>query len=1028
MKRVVASALLVLGAAPGFAQVVDSLEDPDPSVDGTLRFEIDNAGPGDVIDVQVGAPDAVETISLRETLVFTQDLEIDNSSVDTGVIDVLAPAGSAFLEIQDGVNVTLRDVGLSGLDSTSGDDIELGTGSLLTLDSERIQQVLTMDIVGMGALRKEGIQQIQLTGINTFEGGLTIDDGDVVGEVRSLGAGTIDLAPDASSKTARLVFESSGTDILGATGPVIADSRSGGGNAGIVKRGSGTLVVTNATIASTLDFDIEEGTLRAGATQLLNGHDFDVGPTATLELDAVAGTVASSAVLTGTGTIDVEADDLTFTADPSGFTGTFDVNDGPGAGAGDGALVLDIAATPAASLRFDATADGATFTLRDAVGVRWSGDFSGTGVFVKAGAGTTTLTGTHSQTGETRVLAGTLVGNTSNLPGDIALAGGAAVVFDQASNATYADTIRNFSAGAHTVRKLGGGVLTLAGDQTFTGTFEAIRGGLHFAHGADLTGAGLTVGNGSSGVVTTVTADFDPTGTLDNTISVNGPITFSSDAHVTVGVSSPGSGGGALRSTVFAATGAVDIQPGAVLVVEPTTGTPSAGDQWDVVTGAAVTGAFDIEQTLLFFVINQTIEGGNTVRLTLAPSGAMLETEATTSNGRVIGAQLDEFLGETFAPMSREEEYQQAITGIGVADVDGLLESVSPDDLAAGTQIQLANAQRTWRGISDRLALRRIGGVGRDEGSPRPRRTRPSVSASPTSRAAGPDGERPPREEADWQAWIEASGLFGELSSNEAREYDYVSAGPLVGADRALGEAVRLGFALSGGSYAYDTSEGDNEGDGGGVEGTVYGAYVGEPVEVLVGARAGWSRIDTERTLSVGSISDRVDGELEGEVYGVFVELTRGFDLPGAVEIAPLASLAWTGVRWDAFDESGSSPLAVRVEEQEIDSILTSLGVRLQGERRMDENIWFRPRFRALWSREWGDTEREVSGAFASAPAAGLGAFTVDGAEGPTDLGEIALGWDVGFTTNANLFFDWRGRFGDDLVENTISAGGRIVW
>ena len=1028
MKRIVAagSVLLALGATSGFAQVVTSPDDPDPSVDGTLRFEIDNASAGDVIDVQVGAPDTVEPISLRETLVFTQDLEIDNSSTDTAVIDVLAPAGSAFLEIQDGVDVTLRDVGLSGLDSTSGDDIELGTGSLLTIDSERAQQVLTMDIVGLGALRKEGIQQIQLTGINTFSGGFTIDDGDVVGEVRSLGAGTIDLAPDASSKTARLVFESSGTDTLGATGPAITDSRSSGGNAGIVKRGSGTLVVTNATIASSLDFDIEEGTLRVGATQLSNSHDFDVGPTATLELDAVAGTVASSSVLTGTGTIDVEADALTFTADPSGFTGTFDVKDGPGAGAG--ALVLDIAATPSASLRFDATADGATFTLRDAVGVRWSGDFSGTGVFVKAGAGTTTLTGTHSQTGETRVLAGTLVGNTSNLPGDIALAGGAAVVFDQASNATYADTIRNFSAGTHTVRKLGGGVLSLADDQTFTGTFEAVRGGLHFGHGADLTGAGLTVGNGSSGVVTNLTADFDPTGTLDNTVSINGPVTFSSDSRVTVGVSSADSPGDPLRNTVFAATGAVDIQPGAVLAIETTTGNPTAGDQWDVVTGSSVTGDFDVEQTLFFFSIADSIVGGNTVRLTLVPSGASLETEATTSNGRVIGAQLDAFLVPDLGPASRETEYQQAIRAIGAAEVDELLSSVSPDDLSAGTQIQLANAQRTWRGISDRLALRRIGGVGREEGSRRPRRTRPSVSASPRSNAAGRDEERAPREEADWQAWIEASGLFGELSSNEAREYDYVSAGPLVGADRALGEQARVGFALSGGGYSYETNQGGNEGDGGGVEGTVYGAYVGEPVEVLVGARAGWSRIDTERTLSVGSISDRVDGELEGEVYGVFVELTRGFDLPGAVEIAPLASLAWTGVRWDAFDESGSSPLAVRVDEQELDSVLTSLGVRLQGERRMDENIWFRPRFRALWSREWGGTEREVSGAFASAPGAGLGAFTVEGAEGPTDLGEIALGWDVGFTTNANLFFDWRGRFGDDLVENTISAGGRIVW
>ncbi|MEM9174303.1 MAG: autotransporter domain-containing protein [Myxococcota bacterium] len=1028
MKRravVFAIAWLGLLAAPASGQVVDSLEDPDPAVDGTLRFEIDNAGPGDVIDVQVGGADQINSISLRETLVFTQNLEIDNSSTDTGVIDVLAPAGSAFLEIQGGVSVILRDVGLSGSQTTSADDVDLqGATSLLTLDTERIDQVLLMDIIGLGALRKEGSAQIQLTGINTFSGGITIEDGDVVGEVRSLGTGTIDFRPDAAGEDARLVFDIAGTDTLGAAGPAITDTRSGGGTAAIVKRGSGTLVITDASIDSTLDFTIEEGTLRIGATQLTNTQDFDVGATATLEIDALAGMVSSASVLSGSGEVDVEADDLRLTADPSGFTGTFDVNDGPG---GAGSLVLDVASTPGAALTFDATADGAgtAFGFDNAVDVSWNGRFSGDGNFVKGGVGTLTLTGIHSHAGSTVVQNGTLVGNTSNLAVDVTLAVGSTLVFDQATSATYANAIS--STGAAVVRKLGGGELTLTNDQAFSGTFEAVRGGLRFGQGADLPSAGLVVGNGSTGVVTNLIADFDPTGALDNTIDIGGALDFASDARLTVGLSDQDAGGGLLRSNVFAAAGAVTVAPGAVLAVETADGVYAAGAPWDVITGASLTGTFSIEQGLFFFTINPSIEGGNTLRLTLAPSGAMLGTSASTANGRVIGDQLDRFRIAGFAPGSREEAYQQAITSLGAGDVDALLASVSPDDLAAGTQLQLANANRTWRGLSDRLALRRIGGVGRAAPERRPRRTRPSVSAS---RRIGPDAreERPPGTDSDWQAWLEAGGLFGSLASDEAKEVDYVSAGPLVGADRALGDDARLGFALSGGSTAYETSEGDNEGDGGGVEATVYGAWVGEPVEVLVGARFGWSRIDTERTLEVGSIRDRVDGELEGQVFGVFAEVSRGFDLPGRFEIAPLASVAWTGIRWDAFDEGGTSPLAVRVDEQEIDSVLTSVGVRLQGERRMDENIWIRPRLRAQWNREWGDLEREVSGVFASATAAGLGAFTVEGAESPEDHGEIAVGWDVGFTDNANLFLDWQGRFGEDLTENAISAGGRIVW
>ena len=161
---------------------------------------------------------------------------------------------------------------------------------------------------------------------------------------------------------------------------------------------------------------------------------------------------------------------------------------------------------------------------------------------------------------------------------------------------------------------------------------------------------------------------------------------------------------------------------------------------------------------------------------------------------------------------------------------------------------------------------------------------------------------------------------------------------------------------------------------------------------------------------------------------GAFLELTRGFDLPGAIEVAPLASVAWTGVRWAKFDEGGPSPLAVEVDEQEVDSILTSVGVRLAAERGMEDDLWIRPRMKVLWNREWGDVEREVGARFASDVTTGLGPFTVEGAEVPTDHAEIGVGWEVGFTDNANLFFDWQGRFGEDLVENAFSAGGRVVW
>jgi outer membrane autotransporter protein len=180
--------------------------------------------------------------------------------------------------------------------------------------------------------------------------------------------------------------------------------------------------------------------------------------------------------------------------------------------------------------------------------------------------------------------------------------------------------------------------------------------------------------------------------------------------------------------------------------------------------------------------------------------------------------------------------------------------------------------------------------------------------------------------------------------------------------------------------------------------------------------------------IQVGFTSDRADGDFEGDIFGAYAELTRGFELPGAAEIAPLASVAYTHLMWGDFDEGGVSPLRMEVDDQEIDSVVTSVGFRIAAEREMDGGLLFRPRFKVLWNHEWGDTEREVSGGFASNPTTGVGSFTVEGAEVPSDYAELSVGWEVGYAARANLFLEWDGRFAADLIENSVSVGARVAW
>ena len=138
----------------------------------------------------------------------------------------------------------------------------------------------------------------------------------------------------------------------------------------------------------------------------------------------------------------------------------------------------------------------------------YAGVISGTGSVEKTGAGALVLTGANSYTGGTLVSAGSLIGNTTSLQGNVV--DNATLVFDQATDGTFAGAI----SGTGNVVKQGDGVLTLSGsnsysggttiaDGTLQGTTSSLQGNivdnavLVFDQAGDGTFAGNITGSGT---------------------------------------------------------------------------------------------------------------------------------------------------------------------------------------------------------------------------------------------------------------------------------------------------------------------------------------------------------------------------------------------------------------------------------------------------------------------------------------------------------------------------------------------------
>lgn len=173
--------------------------------------------------------------------------------------------------------------------------------------------------------------------------------------------------------------------------------------------------------------------------------------------------------------------------------------------------------------------------IGDATSTTFSGTIQGTGNLRKVGAGTLTLTGANTYSGQTFVNAGTLMGTTVGIQGNVF--NDSAVVFDQSFLGTYAGNMD----GGGSLTKNGGGTVILAGFNTYTGGTTVNAGTLQgdpfslpgnilnnaslvFDHSFDSLYDGVVSGSGS----------FTKQGT--GTLQLTGANTYTGSTFVNAGI------------------------------------------------------------------------------------------------------------------------------------------------------------------------------------------------------------------------------------------------------------------------------------------------------------------------------------------------------------------------------------------------------------------------------------------------------------------------------------------------------------
>ncbi len=423
-------------------------------------------------------------------------------------------------------------------------------------------------ISGAGRVVKSGWGTLELTGTNTFGGGMTVTDGTLrVTRDANLGAAAGGLTLDRgtlatagafdTSRTVRLeqfgIIDVQGGTTLGLNGRVSGNGvllKQGGGTLALsgandyggtyidngvlrigrdANLGSGELVFFGGALATTATFDMSRAVI------LMQTAGIDVAADTALGLN---GTVSyeGGLVKNGAGTL-VLAGSNSYEGGTTLAGGTLQVARDANLGDAIGGLSFD-GGTLATTGTFD-TARGVTlaqagrFDVAAATALGLNGTVSGSGAFIKDGAGTLVLAGSNTYGGGTRIEGGVLqVSRDTNLgdaagglsfnDGTLATTGTFSTLravalaqsgrFDVATGTTLG--LNGAVSGTGAFVKDGAGTLALAGGNTYGGGTRIDGGVLRIERDANLGDIAGGVAFGGGTLATTGSFDTWRTFTL----------------------------------------------------------------------------------------------------------------------------------------------------------------------------------------------------------------------------------------------------------------------------------------------------------------------------------------------------------------------------------------------------------------------------------------------------------------------------------------------------------------------------------
>ena len=364
---------------------------------------------------------------------------------------------------------------------------------------------------------------------------------------------------------------------------------------------------------------------------------------------------------------------------------------------------------------------------------------------------------------------------------------------------------------------------------------------------------------------------------------------------------------------------------------------------------------------------------GFSITLNYVPVLQLMEV-AQTKNQQALAAVLDPLVvaGGNSTDLN---DFFSELTELTDDEVRSALDQMSPRYLGVIPQVFASHNSAQTQNIWNRLVQ-----VRRSQGTPihavnlnfrdgnGNQDSRASTQRIALTGPTGPTGLVPQSKEQDWGLYTIGTGQTGDVDdTNEEVGFDFQTTGINVGADYYINKQLLAGVTLG---YSSGDAELDDDGaqvDTDSLKVGVYATYFEDGSSEKISGwyvngylGGGYNEYDFERTVSAGTISQTAKGDSKGYELNSVIGGGYDYQLGDATIVGLITSLRYDRLWVDDYSESGAGSLDLDVDDQDLDSLRSDLGVRVAySVVAIDDIIWHWGA-QASWQHEFMDTENTV--------------------------------------------------------------------